>query len=276
MRLLAEFAIEITRPHPVMPVVSWQDQIAASEETNSAVEPRLGCTNKPTGRDFVWAVASLAAYRIAVQVLVPLAYLATGNTDLTESHQIGIYFTVNVAELCVLGAIAYFFACRKYGASFAEGLLWNPVPVSALLTSALLAACLVAFDVTFFSRFGEQSPNPLWLVSPPLGAIAVSSEILLQSFAFVVFYQAFAYTALRGLGETGAMFVVTFFFAANSWAGRGPAILMIPPAVLAAALTLQTRKYNSVVPACVTLFLHRLAMVLLLVESLVKGNPVGE
>ena len=243
-----------------------------SEDIDSLDHVPHGYTVAPAGRDVAWAIALLAAFRFAIQVGVPLTYIVTGNTQLSEAHQVAIYCVVTVADLGALVGTAYYFACRKYGETFCGGFRFHSVRLDAFAGSAFAAACLVAFDLTVTSQFGEQPTDPVWLLAPPLGAVAVSVELLLQPFAYVLFYCGFVYGAFRALSETRAFVSAIGLYAVQSWLGRGPVSLMIAPAIMATVLTVQTSRYNSVVPALVTLFLHRLVMVALLTKSFVTGD----
>ena len=219
-------------------------------------------------RDVSIALFFLATILFALQVAIPNVVLLTVRLPISDTLKVSIYFAVSLAELGALAATAYYFSCRRTGQTIREGLWIVSVPPTAFCWSAVAAAFLIAFDLTITPRLEAKSENPVWAMAPPVGAIALSVLLLIQPPVYALFYQGFVYSRLRPLSEPFAFFMAIGAFAAHRWFGNGPVTQMISPALLTTVLTIQTFKSNSVIPAIVTLYFHRIAIIVLLFTNL--------
>jgi membrane protease YdiL (CAAX protease family) len=114
-------------------------------------------------------------------------------------------------------AVAWRFACRKYGHSWRAG--WSYAPVRARLVAlGALAGLACGLLVMLFTAGAEGTPMHHMvhaLLSRPAGAVWLLGVAVVAAIAEETYYRGFIYTALAdGWGRGRAVTVVTLWFAA--------------------------------------------------------------
>lgn len=238
------------------------------EDTNEVQNDR---TTPATSKDVAWALCWFGLFRASLFILYPAVYIAVGAPELSEAQQLGINFSANLLDLTALLGFGYLFSCRKYGRTIRDGFCLHKVPPRALLASVLIGVALLFSGLLISPIFVAPPAKPTWDMAPPLGLIAVATEFLVQPLGYVLFYMGFVYMAYRSEGHAAALLMTVTVYAFHNWFGNGHPGKMIFPAIIGTVLVLQTRKYNSAVPALATLTIHRLGLIALLIKTLFEA-----
>ena len=200
----------------------------------------------PSGVDLIIALALIWGFDAAVFAAIVLAFGLKEEAASPAAWLLGA-----LLQWAWAFAVCWYFACRKYRRSFAEGFSIRRVPAAAILMGAaigILAAALASVLVWHFSQGKGAAPETA--VTPTATALFC---LMMLSVPVVeeIYYRSFIYGVLeRKTGPALAILIVALWFGTAHLTQTYGVWALVPfPYIMGVILTLLRHRTRSLVPS---------------------------
>lgn len=161
-------------------------------------------------------------------------------------------------------AVAWYFTCRRYGRSFAEGLAINRVGIGQILLSIAIGVAGAVAGMACFSETESGDSMMSKLISTPEGRIIITVLAVLLPPLEEIYYRGFIFPIIRRyVGPGWAILLVTLWFGGvhvPQLAGDWAALVIVT--CMGAIWTLQRHLTKSLVPSMITHWVYNLCLTL--------------
>ncbi|MBX7245496.1 MAG: CPBP family intramembrane metalloprotease [Candidatus Sumerlaeaceae bacterium] len=163
--------------------------------------------------------------------------------------------------------VAWYYVCKRYGRSFAEGFAIKRPSVATVFGNAGLGVLLFVFACFFLRYIGKGTSMISEIQVDPTSRVVYMALLLLAPLSEEIWYRGFFLPVFRRrLGTAVAMVItVAWFTAAHYYQLRGQEMALVPIAALGLATTLSRVRTGSLVPPMIIHFAYNSMVVSLLV-----------